>query len=787
MVGGRKVLLSIAALSGFGFDNALGGQLGRNGGANGAISRQQPEVVPVSQPPATVARRATSSEESAGSIVGGRTEEPPIPDVKPASASDLDETSLVNLAASSTSSSSPPPVSSTDSTKAPPTRVGKPESEGTENAGSTGSAGTEDISVGETLTSTLEPFTPPSAPDSSSSTSAADVTTPDAATATPPRGGPPRGGPSRAPTKGSSASITQATTETVDLGYGQPTTNNGDTTFATSIRSGNQTFTNLPSQTLRYCHPSEVTPAPTSWSVVHTTTVTWYGNPDDYTQPYPPISVPDESSPATCIVPVEPPKFTISVCASTGEGTQYLTCDLTTRTESYGFGIQTSATPQVVFLTTDKNPAVVYSTLSRPDYGVSQGPETRDDHATPTGASNGDHSGGHSSDGSGNANGNGNSNGNGTPTSRPGYRPPGGPQGITESAQRPTPTPITVAVQPTGVVINGHTIRDNPAQPTQVVIIAGETFTINPTRVVGGGATIDRPSATGGVYLPSPTSTNIAGVPVVVSSSVAIIGGSSFTLGPTPTTAVVSGQTFTIGPNTIAGASQTLPLPTLPSPTEVVVAGGDLITAIGSSVLVIHGTTLTYAAPEAFVPHTGTDSDGITVVTIDDDVLTLGPGGVTAQHGSITIGGSHASGPQDTQYALVGGATVTKVGASVVVINGVSYTIGPGTGTTTTAVGGETVTVAPDGVVVGSLSLNYPFGVTTVITPGVGAGGGPGAHATGKGSYGVDENGNGLGQGEGGNGADGGDGEEDGVGAIRPWLMGVGWGVGVAMLLGALV
>jgi hypothetical protein len=430
---------------------------------------------------------------------------------------------------------------------------------------------------------------------------------------------------------------------------------------------------------------------------------------------------------------VDPPRLTISVCASTGTDSKYKTCEVTTTTESYNFGGQLPTTLPVVFLTTDKNPAVVFSSIRTPNYGVSQDPQTRDNHASPTDA--------------------------GGAISTPIYNSDDGPQAITDPAQRPTPTPVTVGVQPTGVVINGNTIRDNPSQPTQVVIIAGQTFTIDPTRVVGAGATIDRPSATGGVYVPTPTSTNLGGIPVVVSSSVAIIGGSSFTLGPTPTTATVSGQTFTLGPSTIAGASQTLALPTLPSPTEVVVAGADLITAIGSSVVVVHGTTYTYSTS--------------TTLRVDDDTITLGPGGVTITSqqggGSVTLGGNHASSPSDTQYALVGGATVTKIGASVVVISEVTYTVGPGTGTTTTVVGGENVTVMPSGVTVGTLTWAYPFGPTTVITPGAGVGtGAGGARVTGTGSSGAAS-------------ADG-DGEEDAAFAgARPWIVGVAWGVGVAV------
>ncbi|KAL2200681.1 hypothetical protein P885DRAFT_57549 [Corynascus similis CBS 632.67] len=692
MVGGRKVLLSIAVLSGLGLEPVLGGRLRRQDGfvdtvqgAAGAASSS------TSQSSSKVAIVATPSDQSLSATEEGRnsqasqrvassTEDESVEEGAFAGGEYLTtdtraptrtaEPTRSSIAPGSATHRGPPPADTPESsTSVPPVQGG----------------GSEPDSPGYTY-----------APAESTSATASAGAQP-----TPPRGGPPRGGPPGGAPKGSTFSATYATTETVDLGYG--TTLPGDSTLATSIRYENQTFTQTPSGSISYCKPSELAGSPTSWSVIHTSTITWYGNPEDYTQPYPPIAIPGPTS--SCVVPITPPKLTIS----------------------------TSLTPSVVFLTTDKNPAVIFTTINKPDYGVSQDAQTRDGHASPTA---------YKSDSSAD------------------YNTPGGPQAISNSAQRPTPTPVTVAVQPTGVVINGHTIRDNPAEPTQVVIIGGQTFTIDPTHVVGGGATIDRPAATGGVYLPAPTSTDIDGVPVVVSSSVAIIGGSSFTLGPSTTTAVVSGHTFTVGPSTIAGGTQTLPLPTFPSPTEVVVAGGDLITAIGSSVFVVHGTTLTYAAA-------GGDG-GSTVITVDDDVVTLGPGGITAQDGAVTLGGTHAAGPQDTQYALVGGATITKIGASVVVIRNTTYTVGPATGTptiTTTVIGGETITVGPDGVVVGSLTLRYPFGPTTVITPGAGADAATATATAGTG---------------------GGD-EEDGVGALRPWLAGVVWAVGLAVGIGLVI
>lgn len=221
-------------------------------------------------------------------------------------------------------------------------------------------------------------------------------------------------------------------------------------------------------------------------------------------------------------------------------------------------------------------------------------------------------------------------------------------------------------------------------------------------------------------YPPTPTTTSLRGVEVILTSSRVIIGGSTYTFSPTSTIAVVNDETFTIGPTAIAAGSQTLNLPAAPVPTEVVVVGGELITAIGPTLAVISGSTITYGST-------------VSTTTIGGDVITFGPGGVTA-HGTITLGGSAAR-PGETQYVVAGGATITKIGASVVVVKQTTYTIGPaaaggmGDRTVTTTVGGEVITIGPEGVVVGTTTMGFPFGPTVVITPG-GRGGGVAA-ATG--------------------------------------------------------
>ncbi|KAK1776060.1 hypothetical protein QBC45DRAFT_228382 [Copromyces sp. CBS 386.78] len=677
----------------------------------------------------------------------------------------------------------------------------------------------------------------------------------------------------------------------------------------------------LSSSTIGYCQPSDLTATVTSWEVVPISTITWIGDPSNYTQPYPTLIPPPVETIAPCIDLVTkttpPPGITTTTCftVTASGGSETKTCAWTVTTNSWGYGPQTSTTirfaPTVTYITTDKNPAVVYSPMETPNYGV-----TNDNTGSPkpTAVSV-------------------------DPANPPVYNTfhsNNSPGEVTKTVAKP----VTVIVKPSEVVIGSSTITDNLTTKTQTVVVGGETFTVGPTQVVGGGATVSRPSTTKGaggggggggaggagaggiIYAPVPTSTKLNDLPIIVSSSVAVIGtgSSTFTLPPTPTTVVVDDHTVSLGPSGIAivdpkgnpiiatvtippprdqtitigpgsnnepktttvdgvpitiisssvaiigvdttsstlvfppsgsspttitidkgdgsGGSRTLtvgpsgitltaPLPpnaiatgspvttiqtlSMPLPsaatsgqppprstaTEVVVAGGNLVTAIGRSVVVIHGTTITYT----------TLSSPFTTVIDGEDTIVLDPSaGVLVTHhlpastagtgagGTAvvtTLGGPDAD-PSATEFAVVGGATITKVGASVVVIEGVTYTVGPsaatfagnsgGKVTTVLSGSGQTVTIGPEGVVVGTMTIEYPFNggdssdgsSTTVIFPGEGPAAAETASATARSGVG--------GGGEG--SAKGGDDDEDaGVSVQVMWIV-MMLGLGVAGAVG---
>lgn len=465
-----------------------------------------------------------------------------------------------------------------------------------------------------------------------------------------------------------------------------------------SFTVGTSYTTDTRGSSISYCDPKDANKPTTTYSIVYTSTITWFGNPSDYTAPYAPISTPTES----CTIPKTPVRLTLSYCTATGSSTKYVTCDATTSTLMYtlpDFAPGPTTAPTITFVTTDKNPTVVFSSIETPDYGVSQPAITKDlQHTSATPKVD-------------------------TPPDYISYQTPQRSQepghgGPAKTSKNPGPAsvvlgpsstadPVPVTIRPTAIIISSTTITDRANTPTQTVVVGGETWTVNPSEVVGGGQTATRPTlTTGGVYVPVPKSTTVGGVAVTVSSSVAVIGGTSLTLGLTPITTNIGGQPITAGPAGVVVGTATIPVVADPPPTQVVVEGGGLITAIGPSVVVIHSTTITYGPG---VTLGGPGGGVVSSTVVDGELVTIGPSGVEV-HG-ITLGGATAK-DSSTQYEIVGGATITQIGPSVVVVGGQTYTVGPGTGSTTTVVGGNTVTIPPHNdaitTVIGGSTVTLP-------------------------------------------------------------------------------
>ena len=447
------------------------------------------------------------------------------------------------------------------------------------------------------------------------------------------------------------------------------------------------------------------------------------------------------------------PEFTPPVyCYETPKVPDGAPFPTTSTTGGFGVAPPTSAipiaapVPSTVYVTS-KNPVTVFTVESNLQYpggkptgkvtvtdGPSLGPLTPPPPATvpgvvdtppePTGGgrgpddseggnnSGGNGEGGNTGEGTGNGNtGGGNTGGGSTGGGSSGGQNGGqnGGNGGIVGGNPPTTTTIggvPVIVGPTNVVIGPSTVVYEASPPTTQITIGQQTFTVNPSQVIGPGATIARPVNGGGVFRPTPMPTVINGIPIQLGPSNAVIQGTTFAIGQgaPQTTIVVNGQTISIGSGGLGFADTTVAPPS--QATNIVILGGDIISALGASQAVIGGSTLNYG-------------DGSPLVTkvFNGETITVGPMGIA--YGTTTLGG--ASNPSKLQLGIAGGIAITQIGSALAVIDGTTYTIGPNATPITKVINGKEVTIGPSGIVVGGATLTYPFNQdlpTQVITAG---------------------------------------------------------------------
>lgn len=426
------------------------------------------------------------------------------------------------------------------------------------------------------------------------------------------------------------------------------TSTKSSTLFTISTRSSTSSTTSTssledsPTTTLPECISIDPTGTYTSIIVSYTATITFTGDPADYTPPHEPISLPsycdgEESPPDRTSEFINLPSTSIPITASLPEIPR----------------------PTFSFITTDKNPSVIFEPDTAPGYT-----RTR---TSPNGDNDLDGITKHK------------------PTDRDERT-----KTKTTTTRRP---PFIVTAGPGQVIIGTSTITGLVPDKTTTVTVSGGTFTINPTAIIGEGATVTKPppppTHSQDPIFPKPTSGNVGGLELIVSGSLIVADGTAtMTVPREGLTTVVNGETVSAGPGRVIVGEETLVVPTEPAhQTDLVVIGGDMLTARDSTIVVLHSTTITYGP--------GIDQ---TTLAVDDDIITVNSDGIFV-HGT-TLGGPGA-GHGDTKYEVVGGVTITEIGTTAIVIGGHTYTIGPGAGTITTTIAGQTLTIGPDGVTVG--------------------------------------------------------------------------------------
>lgn len=437
------------------------------------------------------------------------------------------------------------------------------------------------------------------------------------------------------------------------------------------------------------------------YSIVHTSTVTFLGNLSAYTAPYPAIKPPEYCLPNAR-----------HLNSTSAKGSCSPPCTTTNAAPTLGL-IRQSSLPAgrkiITFVTTDKNPAVVFA-WGQPSSSFEAATDPYPDAFThePAGAAAGTAEPAETAGpiGIGHAT---------TTTTTTTTHPPNGPATTTPNADysaRPPPPTFRVTARGNQVVINGRAFPVGPGLTT-VVAVDGGHFTIYPLSVVGEGAVIPKPPpAPEGWSVPTPVRAVVGGLDVSLSGTQIVIGGETLPTMPMygTKTVVIRGQSVTISWDKITVGTDVFAFtPSQPAPeSNVVVAGGEMLTAIGKNVVVLRGTYMTYGPG---VP-TRTEYVG------GGDGVVIGPSGVLV-HG-IVMGGPAAR-DNDTHLEIVGGATITEIGPNVALINGRAFTVGPGSPLETTDIAGQLFTLGPQGLVDSSLNLSYPFGeavITTIVPTG---------------------------------------------------------------------
>ncbi|KAM0349005.1 hypothetical protein ACHAPU_003940 [Fusarium lateritium] len=533
---------------------------------------------------------------------------------------------------------------------------------------------------------------------------------------------------------------------------------------------GNGTYTPGPRPTdiLTLITPTSLSPCTTlqdnepitEYSIVYTATVTFLGNSSEYTPPYPTITTPNFCETQSPSPTYSQGRSSVEAPASSAEN---ISQKLPPKECSLGDSCSTEKVPEwsnptvnpvpglpgpimsttrktITFVTTDKNPAVVFTTEPPPkfgkttvqgrlplsnkqipeasDAGIPDGPEPSGDSWT---------LGGHGSTGPISQ---ARSDTQSQPVSeaQPESRPPDRPQTQrqlesnidigtnTDTFLVPEPTNVFfVTARGQEVIVNEETFSNLKADQTTTVTVGSGTFTIRPTEVIGEGATVKKPQPIGtAIHVVTPTSTTLAQVHVTVVGSEAVVGGTRFKIPLLGTTTklkisavgshtLVEEHQISIAPGQVVVDNETLTYQAIGGPqTDVIIEGGEMITAAGQSVLVFHSTTLTYGLGKPNVTE-----------AVDDDTITVGPAGIVVD--GTTFGGARAE-ATDTKYRIVGGATITKVNPSFVIIYGTTFTAGPGAKSTIKEAGGETITIGPSGIIIGTMTVKYPFGASTVTT-----------------------------------------------------------------------
>ncbi|CAF9917028.1 MAG: hypothetical protein HETSPECPRED_003077 [Heterodermia speciosa] len=307
---------------------------------------------------------------------------------------------------------------------------------------------------------------------------------------------------------------------------------------------------------------------------------------------------------------------------------------------------------------------------------------------------------------------------------------------------------VPVSIGPGGVVVGSHTVAAG-AEST-IVTVNGQTFTVEPSRIVAGGTTLPFSIAPNQPYI----SVTVGNVPVALGPKAAVIASTTYPLGSSPTAIIHDAQTYILGSSKLVAAQTTVNLPEGNPPLAFVTAGGEIF-SVYSSQLEAPGITISIPTgphPSQFVLRGETFTVNPSQLILPDrtiplprNMITPAPSSITAEGVLVSVGssavvigsrtyplqsptsiiynghsisiGPNGVGMASTTIALPSiptfstvteGALTLLVNPSEAVIQGHSYLLTQGAAPITTVIEGQSISIGPDGVA---------FAGTTAVIP----------------------------------------------------------------------
>ncbi|MCJ1390707.1 hypothetical protein MMC18_003568 [Xylographa bjoerkii] len=204
------------------------------------------------------------------------------------------------------------------------------------------------------------------------------------------------------------------------------------------------------------------------------------------------------------------------------------------------------------------------------------------------------------------------------------------PGGLTLLIPTPPPTATTATIAGLSIVlaassaiIGSETYIFTPNEAPLTTSTAGQVITIGPSGIVFPSTTLlPVPQATAPL-VPAPTFSILTagGLTFALNPTLAIISGTTLTIGPsaTPTTVTINGETITAGSNGLIFPSTTIPPPSAPLPTTMF------------SAISVDGMLVSVAPGEVYISGTeyaiGQGATATTVV-VGGETVVAGPNGV---------------------------------------------------------------------------------------------------------------------------------------------------------------